>query len=87
MRSITPNAGIPFHEACELEEHHGPRRVGGIYLSGYWGEQYEVLDLAGYSVRIRWVTGPSKGQERCHSTGWCYSTDRVCSQPGLVVVP
>ena len=62
----------------------GPRKVGGIYRSGYSGDVYEVLHIGiGHETRIHWspwsITVRTVGDDwtRTHCTAWCdESTDR-----------
>lgn len=53
-----------------------PRKVGGRYFSGYWRDEYTVLELrpAGW-LRVRW----SDGHETVHATAWDPKRDRVPS--------
>lgn len=60
--------------------HIGPRVVGGTYLDGYWGREYEVLgieretgDWMEWSITVRWADG----HVGVHGTAWDYSRDRV----------
>ena len=67
----------------------GPRKVGGIYRSGYSGDHYEVLHIGeGYaaeggtsrinwspwSITVRSVGGNAYGPERTHCTAWVDAT-------------
>lgn len=72
----------------------GPRKVGGVYYSGYWGTNYEVLaiDDEGCTITVRDLPldqQPATVQKslvdpthiRRHFTAWDYRRDRVISQP------
>ncbi len=74
-----------------------PRKVGGVYRDGYWGDMYEVLgfvehdDWRSRSIRVRWDVQCGLHPEGCaltregrmgeHSTAWEPRWDRVISEP------
>lgn len=59
-----------------------PRKVGGTYLSGYWGNTYTVLDMTDDGwFRVLWHDGHMKDSESVHCTGWNVRRDRVVSEP------
>jgi hypothetical protein len=58
----------------------GPQRVGGRYYCGYWGKEYDVLDIdtdrtawPAWQITIRW----EDGRETSHCTAWDADRDRV----------
>ena len=60
----------------------GPRKVGGRYHSGYWGEDYTVLDIETdrpqwppWQITIRW----DDGRKGSHCTAWDPKRDRLLS--------
>jgi hypothetical protein len=65
-----------------VQEAIGPRRVGGVYRSAYWGVTYQVERiLLGQDARkvIAWsdwavvevdLDGPTAGQRHTHCTPW-----------------
>lgn len=62
----------------------GPRKVGGRYYNGYWGQEYEVLKIddnpdswGPWEITVRW----DDGRESTHCTGWDPERDRVIAQP------
>lgn len=62
----------------------GPRKVGGRYYCGYWGKEYDVLDIETdrtqwppWRVVIRW----EDGRESWHCTAWDKRRDKVISDP------
>jgi len=65
----------------------GPLKVGGIYFSGYWQQNYEVLHIgighasricsSPWSATIRWADG----RESTHCTAWDSRRDQVVRQP------
>ncbi|WP_329521118.1 hypothetical protein [Spirillospora sp. NBC_01491] len=66
----------------DFSEEIGPRKVGGRYYNGYWGQEYEVLDIETdrsswpvWQVTIRWADG----REAAHCTAWDTQRDRVVS--------
>jgi len=88
-RPVDANA-IPF-EPFEYEI--GTRVVGGRYHSGYWNQEYEVLEIRtnvpvwGWEISVRWRGGRNITH---HSTAWNYRRDRVLkskAQPALYFKP
>jgi hypothetical protein len=71
----------------------GPRKVGGIYQSGYSGEAYKVLDIKphgdkGFAIQV--ISLPNKAnpsaqiheiRPRWHSTWWDEHKDKVLMDP------
>jgi hypothetical protein len=71
----------------------GPRKVGGIYQSGYSGEAYKVLDIKphgdkGFAIKV--VALPNKNNPslkmhevnpRWHSTWWDHKKDKILMDP------
>lgn len=55
---------------------HGPRVVGGVYVSSYWGDTYTVLRADADSMSVQW----SDGHQTTHCTAW-HPMDSVVSQP------
>jgi hypothetical protein len=55
---------------------HGPRVVGGVYLSSHWGQTYTVLRADEDSMAVEW----SNGQRTTHCTAW-HPMDAVIAQP------
>ncbi len=72
-----------------------PRRVGGRYWSGYWGEEYEVLsfhtveDWRERSITVRWQKQPCAlhpppcgfSITTTHATAWDWMWDRIITEP------
>ncbi len=71
-----------------------PRRVGGRYRSGYWGQEYEVLafhdfpDWRGRSIAVRWQEPCAVHPPPCvhvhtamHATAWEWDKDRILFEP------
>lgn len=50
----------------------GPRRVGGRYWDGYWGQAYKVLDIKIDIPRERWsmTVQWDDGRISTHATAW-----------------
>lgn len=62
----------------------GPRKVGGRYYNGYWGEEYTVLNIETnrtswplWQITVRW----EDGSKTSHCTAWDPDRDRVVSAP------
>jgi hypothetical protein len=70
----------------------GPRRVGGVYRSGYWGITYRVEEIhTGPGGPIPWsewaivatdLDGPTPGRTRTHCTAWDPGADTERPDPG-----
>ncbi len=71
-----------------------PRKVGGRYWSGYWGEEYEVIaepvfdDWRGRSITVRWQAKPCPQHPAGHSVTTTHGTaweprlgDRIIAEP------
>ncbi len=74
-----------------------PRRVGGRYRCGYWGNEYTVLafherdDWRGRSITVCWVEHCTLHTPPCvferiatHSTPWDPRRDRIVAEPASV---
>ena len=71
----------------------GPRRVGGIYRSGYLDCQYRVEEVL--TGEVAWavipfsdfalvevdLTGPRAGRSRVHCTAWDSRRDEIVEMP------
>lgn len=66
-----------------------PRKVGGVYWSGYWAEQYTVLAIqpshcydGTTCFTVKWAErgGTNTGTSH-HSTAWNFGRDRIISEP------
>lgn len=55
---------------------HGPRVVGGVYTSSYWGQTYTVLRADADFMTVEW----SDGRQTTHCTAW-HPLDAVVAQP------
>ncbi|MEU0032057.1 P-loop ATPase [Streptomyces sp. NPDC006335] len=62
----------------------GPRKVGGRYYNGYWGQEYEVLSIddkpdgwGPWGMTVLW----DDGRKTTHCTAWDPKRDRVIAQP------
>lgn len=79
-RSASATTTLPC-AGCQLAI--GPRKVGGSYRSGYWGENYTVLAiglgadiLGGWNMTCRWADG----RTTTHATAWEPRRDRVLEE-------
>jgi hypothetical protein len=86
-----PAPADPVEETVDEEEDAGwidnqvgPRKVGGRYYNGYWGQEYEVLKIddnpdswGPWEMTVLW----DDGRETTHCTGWDPKRDRVIAQP------
>lgn len=59
----------------------GPRKVGGRYYNGQWGEEYTVLEIETnrttwplWQITIRWK---NSGEVASHCTSWDPEKDKV----------
>jgi hypothetical protein len=71
-------------DADWIDNQVGPRKVGGRYYNGYWGQEYEVLKIddnpdswGPWEMTVSWADG----RETSHCTGWDPKRDRVIAQP------
>jgi hypothetical protein len=71
---------IDAETAAFFEKVIGPQKVGSRYYCGYWGQEYDVLnietgrtDWPAWRIKIRW----EDGRETWHSTAWDPDRDRV----------
>jgi len=58
----------------------GPRKAGGTYYSGYWGDTYTVIVIVGDEpgmMTVEW----SDGRRSTHCTAWDERRDRIVSEP------
>ncbi|MFJ2561293.1 MULTISPECIES: P-loop ATPase [unclassified Streptomyces] len=86
-----PIPSEPVDEAADaaedadwIDNQVGPRKVGGRYYNGYWGQEYEVLNIddnpdswGPWEMTVQWADG----RTTTHCTGWDPKRDRVIAQP------
>ena len=62
----------------------GPRVIGGRYYSGYWREEYVVLNIEntdeGWWITVQNDSEKTTGNTRRHCTAWDYARDRVITK-------
>jgi hypothetical protein len=61
----------------------GPRKVGGWYYSGYWGQDYYVAAIE-CPHSVPWITVYwQDGREATHSTAWDPRRDKILVEPQM----
>jgi hypothetical protein len=59
----------------------GPRKEGGRYFNGYWGEEYTVTEIGpsgpGQMMTVEW----RDGHQTTHCTPWDQRRDHVIQEP------
>jgi hypothetical protein len=82
-------AAVPAPSAAADDEflgpQIGPRKEGGTYYNGYWGQEYTVTRIerrpVGYIGRWRITVRWADGHTTSHCTGWDPKRDRVVAEP------
>lgn len=65
-----------------LNEHGDPRRIGGVYWSGYWQQSYTVLRIfASLGRTLNYIVQWDDGVTTEHCTAWDKRGDRVVYDP------
>ncbi len=61
-----------------MERDIGPRKIDGVYLSGYWRTRYTVKEINitddRWDMKVAWN---DDGSESIHCTAWDYKRDKV----------
>ncbi|MFR9753983.1 hypothetical protein ACL02S_23490 [Nocardia sp. 004] len=79
---------FPAHPAAVMEQ-IGPRRVGGVYRSGYWEKEYTVLDVEPAAFDMPWAITVlfEDGIRRRHHTAWNARDSIVCQPSDIAAAP
>ena len=58
-----------------------PRKVGGRYYSGYWGQEYDVTAMREHNGSQWFTCAWADGTTTTHCTAWDEWRDKVVSSP------